>query len=317
MGQWHSVLGRLLVLALFASASGGCLQAQRNRQTFVPPAPGTVPSELSKVMLPEYVIEPPDVLRIQAIIRQPKAYEKVKDADGKDTPEDDLTKPKKDASGKVVYSDRSDDLRSTPLYNVSDNYTVRPDGTVYLGPYGSIPVAGLTVSQAAQAVRDRLATQVRAESGGTDPRALAVILDVTNYLSKRIYVIFDGGGQGEQVVPIPVTGSETVLDAIATLGGLPPVASKRNVWVARRTPHAGHPEQILPVDWVGITQHGVSATNYQLMPGDRVYVKALRAVTFDTAMQRTFAPIERILGYTLLGASTANQISGRGNGFNR
>ena len=306
MGQWHSVLGRLLALALLASGAGGCVHAQRNQQTFVPPPPGTVPSELSKVMLPEYVIEPPDVLRIQAIIRLPLEE---KDKDGKTVP------VMKD--GQKVYSDRSEDLRSTPLYNVSDNYTVRPDGTVYLGPYGSIPVAGLTVSQAAEAVRAQLVARVRADSDGTDPRSLAVILDVTNYLSKRIYVIFDGGGQGEQVIPVPVTGSDTVLDVIATVGGLPPVASKRNIWVARRTPHAGHPEQILPVNWVGITQHGISATNYQLMPGDRVYVKALRAVTFDTAMQRTFAPIERILGYTLLGASTANQISGRGNGFNR
>ena len=304
MGQWHSIFGRLLALALTASAAGGCVHAQRHQAAFVPPAPGTVPSELSKVMLPEYVIEPPDVLRIQAIIRLPVKDEKT----GQDAVDE--------KTGKKIYSDKADDLRSTPIYNVSDNYTVRPDGTVYLGTYGSIPVAGLTVTQAAQAVRERLASQVRAESSGTDPRSLAVILDVTNYLSKRIYVIFDGGGQGEQVIPIPVTGSDTVLDAVAVLGGLPPVASKRNVWVARRTPHAGHPEQILPVDWVGITQHGISATNYQLMPGDRVYVKALRAVTFDTALQRTFAPLERVLGYTLLGASTANQISGRGTGFN-
>ena len=125
---------------------------RQNQMAIVPPAPGTVPSELGKVMLPEYVIEPPDVLRIQAIIRLPKKTDPEKDAQGNDIPgsEKDLT----DGKGNKVFSDASADLRSTPLYNVSDNYTVRPDGTVYLGTYGSVPVAGLTVSQAAQAVRN-------------------------------------------------------------------------------------------------------------------------------------------------------------------
>ena len=139
-----------------------------------------------------------------------------------------------------------------------------------------------------------------------------MILDVLQYNSKRYYVVTDGGGNGEQVTAFPVTGSETVFDAIANIGGLPVVASKRQIWVARRTPHAGQPEQILPVDWVGITQHGVTATNYQIMPGDRVYVKAQRLVRIDTALSRIITPIERLFGVTLLGASTVNQISGRG-----
>ena len=32
-------------------------------------------------------------------------------------------------------------------------------------------------------------------------------------------------------------------------------------------------EQVLPVDWTGITRHGKSETNYQLLPGDRLYVR--------------------------------------------
>jgi polysaccharide export outer membrane protein len=107
-----------------------------------------------------------------------------------------------------------------------------------------------------------------------------------------------------------------VFDAIANIGGLPVVASKRNIWVARRTPCAGHPEQILPVDWVGITQHGITQTNYQLMPGDRVYVKAQKLVTLDTTIARVISPVERLFGITLLGTTTYNQIAGRGTGFN-
>jgi polysaccharide export outer membrane protein len=69
------------------------------------------------------------------------------------------------------------------------------------------------------------------------------------------------------------------------------------------------------VDWIGITQHGITTTNYQILPGDRIYVKAQKLVTIDRTMARIFAPIERVLGVTLLGASTYNQISGRGNNF--
>jgi polysaccharide export outer membrane protein len=135
-----------------------------------------------------------------------------------------------------------------------------------------------------------------------------VILDVLAYNSKRYYIIFDGGGFGEQVVSFPITGSETVLDAMSNVYGLPEAASKRNIWVARRTPHPGQPWQILPVDWVGITQHGITVTNYQIMPGDRIYVKAQKLVTIDRTLARIFAPIERVLGITLLGSQTVNSI---------
>jgi polysaccharide export outer membrane protein len=139
-----------------------------------------------------------------------------------------------------------------------------------------------------------------------------VIVDVVAYNSKRYYVIFDGGGYGETVYPFPITGSETVLDALSNVYGLNDVASKRNIWVARRTPHPGQPWQILPVDWIGITQHGITLTNYQILPGDRIYVKAQRLVLIDRTLARVIAPIERVFGITLLGTNVFNQISGRG-----
>ena len=178
-----------------------------------------------------------------------------------------------------------------------------------------IKVAGFSLSQAVAAVREAIGRQVLAEAGGVDPEQLLVVMDVSQYNSKRYYVIFDGGGAGEQVLPFPVTGSETVLDAVGNVFGLPAVASKRNIWVARRCPVPGRPDQILPVDWVGITQHGITLTNYQVMPGDRIYVKAQRLVTIDNALARVLTPVERLFSFTLLGASTVNQVSGRGIGF--
>ena len=304
----HGIRRLALIAGALLPALSGCLSPQLQDAGFGPryaqnpinvPAPGTVPAELAKVTLPEYVIEPPDVLRIEVAFRAP-----VLDADKKRV----LDKK----TGKVQLSDA---LRSLPLQPVWGEYAVRPDGTLYLGIYGEVQVAGFTLKQAAQAVREHLAKQAYKEDDGVDPEFLLVVLDVTQYNSKRFYVIFDGAGNGEQVIPQPITGSETVLDAVAAVNGLPSVASKRNIWVARRTPHPDCPEQILPVDWVGITQHGLTLTNYQIMPGDRVYVKAQRLITIDNTLTRVFAPIEKLFGVTLLGASTVNQVQGRGNGF--
>jgi polysaccharide export outer membrane protein len=133
-------------------------------------------------------------------------------------------------------------------------------------------------------------------------------VDVIAYNSKVYYVITDGGGYGEQVYPFPMTGNETVLDALGKIYGLPWNASKKHIWVARRVPGNTHQDKILPVDWIGITQHGATATNYQIMPGDRVYVKADGWRRADAIIAKILSPIERILGVTLLGSQTVNSI---------
>jgi len=262
----------------------------------VPPA-GAVPRELDPITLPPYVVEAPDVLSIQVVIRA-----EVEDKEGL---------PDKDGKKGKTYQ-----TKPLPVQDIQGQFLVNPDGTVRLGSWGSVMVAGLTLDQAVEAVRQHLVRSEPLARLGIRPESLVVVVDVIAYNSKRYYVITDGGGYGEQVYPFPLTGSETVLDAIANINGLPAVASRRNIWVARRCPHPNQPWQILPVDWVGITQHGLTETNYQIMPGDRVYVKAQRLVTIDTALARIFSPIERVFGITLLGASTVNQVSGRGNGFN-
>jgi polysaccharide biosynthesis/export protein len=301
---------RAIVAGLLLVAFTGCMEHRPfthsgpSAQFRVPPA-GAVPRELDKVTLPPYVIEPPDQLLIEIVqiledeMRDEKTNEVLKDANDQ---------PRKEFK-----------TFGLPVQPVSGGFSVQPDGAVFLGLWGRVVVAGLTLEQAAEAIRDHVARQedpTKPKSGGFKKETLRVVLDVTQYNSKRYYVIFDGGGNGEQVLPFPITGSETVLDAIGNVQGLPAVASKRNVWVARRTPYAGQIQQILPVDWVSITQHAHTETNYQLMPGDRIYVKAQRLVTIDTALARAISPVERLFGVTLLGASSVNQISGRGFGFN-
>lgn len=181
---------------------------------------------------------------------------------------------------------------------ISGEHLVRPDGSIQLGIYGSIRVSGMTLAEVKQAVEQALAPHVH------EPE---VNVDVLAYNSKVFYVILDGGGSGEQVQRFPITGNETVLDAIYQVQGLTEVSSKR-VWVARPAPAGTDAAQVMLVNWHDVTAEGITDTNFQLLPGDRVYVQADDLVAFDNFIGKFTAPLEKILGFTSLGTSTAKQI---------
>lgn len=293
------------VVGAVLAAASGCAHTHPGADGGGPPIavppPGTVPRELDKITMPPYVIEAPDNLLIEVV-----DYQSVPDFDaqGKQPIDPDTGKP----AVKNQYV-------GLPVQAVSGSFQVSPSGAVNLGVWGTVTVSGLSLEQAGLAIRQHIANHPLRQKLKQTGDNLIVIVDVNAYNSKRYYVILDGGGNGEQVIPFPMTGSETVLDALANAGGVHAIGSKRNIWVARRCPTPGRPEQILPVDWVGITQHGIGETNYQVLPGDRIYVKAQRLVTIDTALARALSPVERMFGVTLLGANTVNQIKGRGFGF--
>jgi polysaccharide export outer membrane protein len=194
---------------------------------------------------------------------------------------------------------------------ISGEHLVRLDGTVSLGIYGSVFVSGLTLEEIKYTVEGHLSQYLH------DPE---VSVDVLAYNSKVFYFISDGGGFGESVTRLPCTGNETVLDAIAEVEGLSDVSSK-NIWVARPAPGGTGVAQRLVVDWRAITEDGIVTTNYQLFPGDRIYVRADHMITLDNFVAKTTAPFERVFGFLLLGNGTVralqrgrNANNGRGNG---
>ena len=190
-------------------------------------------------------------------------------------------------------------FKSLPDRPLSGERLVRTDGTVDLGFYGSCSVAGLSIDQARERVEQYLSATIR------NPK---VHLDVYSYNSKGYYVIADGAGFGEQTVRLPFTGNETVLDAIAEIGGLPPVSSKTRIWLAR--PGCG----VMPINWNAIVQCGDPSTNYQMQPFDRIYINSDPLLRFDTAVGKLINPWERIFGFTLLGAATISRLQNMGRG---
>jgi polysaccharide export outer membrane protein len=193
-----------------------------------------------------------------------------------------------------------------PNQPITGPHLVRPDGTIGLGSYGSVFVAGMTLERA----KEQLIQVVKLRQPKLDEKEIREHLkvDVAAFNSKFYYIITDGGGFGQQVIRVPITGNETVLDAMAQINGLPNVASKKRIWIARATPSDHLHPMILPVDWCGVTQRGSAATNYQLYPGDRVYVDSNKFIKIDSALAKFLAPIERLLGATLLGTSVYNSL---------
>jgi polysaccharide export outer membrane protein len=308
-----------------------------------------LPRELNKYNLPDYVVEPPDVLLIDALRVIPLPPYRTAPLDSLliQVPNSFPTDPIAglyviDPAGTVNLGLSYGAVRvvgmtieqaqaaivkhlgavikgprvyvalgqSRGLQQIRGEHLVRPDGKVSLGIYGTVPVAGMTIPEVKQAIEAHLSRYLQ------EPE---VSVDVQAYNSKVYYVIFDGGGSGQQVARLPVTGNDTVLDAISQVFGLSPVSDKHKIWVARPAPAGAACDQVLPVDWVGITTRGRTDTNYQLLPGDRVYVQANPLVTADTFLARLFSPVERVFGITLLGTSTVQSFrrtgTGTGGGF--
>jgi polysaccharide export outer membrane protein len=251
-----------------------------------PFGPPPVPREFAKQALPSYVVEPPDILLIEA--------------------------------SRAI---------TDPLQPLAGQHLVRPDGTISLGINGTVAVAGLTIEQVRDSIAATLlAGPLRNAKGTKDPvtgkplpppRTVEEVkaelnVDVLAYNSKFYYIITDGGGYGAQVYRFPVTGNETVLDALAQVNGLPTVASKKKIWLARATPDDHVHPKVFPVDWCGMVKRGSAATNYQIYPNDRLYVESDCLIRADTAMAKFLSPILRGLGATLLGASTVNTIKANG-----
>src|SRR5690606_32981009 len=113
---------------------------------------------------------------------------------------------------------------------------------------------------------------------------------------------------GDGIARFPITGNETVLDALSLVGGTSSLSSNR-IWVARPAPDGLGYEQVLPVDWNEIIRGGSTATNYQIFPGDRILIESDRMVAFDTMVGKITAPFERIFGFMLLGGQSIQTIN--------
>jgi len=253
--------GWLVMLA--ACAASGC-QTVRTPEEKI--ANSNIPTEFKKVAMPDYVVEAPDLVLVEV-------------------------------------------LEALPGRPISGERLVRPDGKITLGFYGEVFVAGLTIPEIKEKIvlhlRKYLTDEVLGlwdedpETGKSlevDPRdSDRVFVDVTAYNSKNYYVLGDVGAPGK----LPITGNETVLDALQYAGGLLPTAAPQNIRLVRPAPQGACCEQVLPVNIAAITSGGDPATNYQLMPGDRLVVYRDPIVRTTIFIDRLAAPFQTVLNSIL------------------
>jgi protein involved in polysaccharide export with SLBB domain len=136
---------------------------------------------------------------------------------------------------------------------------VMPDGTIHLGRYGRLQVAGKTVEEIEAAVKSQVEAQTK-DAG-------VITVRIVTRTSKVYYVLGEVNAPGAY----QLSGRETVLDAVMAAGGLTDHASRDDILLDRPTP----PDScrvVLPICWSAIVQLGDTATNYQVTAGDRIYV---------------------------------------------
>ncbi|MDM4015917.1 polysaccharide biosynthesis/export family protein [Roseiconus lacunae] len=232
-------------LGLPVSAGGHPLLTAASQRRQLAGHPGTIPTELAKQSLPSHRVEAGDVLVIEP---------------------NDFNSP----------------------IRLSSDQTVQQDGTIELGSYGRLKVAGLSAEEIQSQVqnvvtRTELAKRQRQielashrgnasgmpnESAGQEDYGVTVRL--VNNESALFYVMGEVNAPGSY----PLVGHETVLDAIIAAGGLTDRCNDHKIILTR--PQAdGQERAIYPVCYQQILQLGDVTTNYQLMPGDRIYVPSM------------------------------------------
>ena len=201
------------------------------------PIPAPVPREFAKTLLPTYRFAPGDTVLVEAA--------------------------------------RFD----APLRFPADQ-TVQPDGTIDLGRFGRPAVAGMSVEEVEALVARRVDLVLEQTPIGADGAELDLEeLREDGLLEVNVRLIDPAGSVyyvlGAVAAPgvYPLAGRETVLDAILTAGGLADNAKRCDIILSR--PSVPHDcRTVLPVCYDNLVQTGDSATNYQVLPGDRIFVPA-------------------------------------------
>jgi polysaccharide export outer membrane protein len=289
--------------------------------------------ELDMLSLPLYRIEPPDVLTIQASRVIPRSPYRLRPLDALQLnvegtlPEQPINgifivEPSglialgpgygKAMVGNLALEEAAEMIESqlkrvlrnpqvslslaeaAGLQQINGEHQVGPDGKINLGIYGMVQVTGMSIDEATLAINKHLSRYLDTPS---------VSVDVYSFASKKYYVISAGAGNGDTIQSFPITGNETVLTAIAQVNGISQFSNKK-IWIARPAPGGEGCDQQIPVNYDAIVRGGSAATNYQIFPGDRLYIEEDHMLALSNRIGRITEPFERLFGFGLLGANT-------------
>jgi polysaccharide export outer membrane protein len=153
-----------------------------------------------------------------------------------------------------------DDVLSILFWRDKDlsapDLTVRPDGKVTLPLLNDLQAAGLTPEQLRDTVLDAARKYVE------DPQPTVIVKEIK---SRKVFIT----GQVEKPGPYPLNGSVTVLQLIATAGGLRDFADGKNITVMRMRQGK---QAVFEFNYQDLLKKKNLFQNIELEPGDTVVV---------------------------------------------
>jgi polysaccharide export outer membrane protein len=152
-----------------------------------------------------------------------------------------------------------DDVLTVVLWREKDmsaDVVVRPDGKITLPLLNELQAAGLTPEQLRSAI-EKAASKYVAEPNAT------VIVKAIN--SRKVHILGNVGKAGTY----PLTGDMTVLQLIATAGGLQEYADAKHITVMRKEDGR---DQTLKFNYKDVVRQKNVQQNVLLKPGDTVVV---------------------------------------------
>jgi polysaccharide export outer membrane protein len=140
--------------------------------------------------------------------------------------------------------------------DLTSEVKVRPDGKVSLPLLNDVQAAGLTPSQ----LRDKITTE--AKRFIEDPTVAIVVKEIN---SRRVFVM----GEVQRPGPYPLVAPTSVLQMIATAGGLKEFADDKHILIMRTV--GGH-QISFAFNYRDVSRRKNLAQNILLEPGDTIVV---------------------------------------------
>jgi polysaccharide export outer membrane protein len=138
---------------------------------------------------------------------------------------------------------------------LSNSLLVRSDGMISMPLLGDVKASGLTPLQLADQIATKLKKYIQ------DPNVSVVLAQIN---SKKVYLL----GEVAKIGPVEMTSGMTLLEAIASAGGLTEYANSKKIYILRD--EAGKHQKI-QVHYKAALK-GNSEFNLTLKPGDTIVV---------------------------------------------
>ncbi len=139
---------------------------------------------------------------------------------------------------------------------VSGSVPVRPDGKISMPLLNDVQAAGLTPTQLAADITEKLKKYLE------QPRVTVVVSAIN---SRRVYIL----GQVARPGAFPLLPGMTVLQALSSAGGLAEFAHSKDIYVLRT--EAGK-QQKMPFNYKAVLKGQNSEQNIALKAGDTIVV---------------------------------------------